>query len=85
MKILCRPEMLPKLPSLLNILYLYFHNSQLLIEGEDQKPEYSLPGPSPEALESSFLTWICISKLGKRLQNQICKVSPEILRIAKAW
>lgn len=78
------PEMLPKLPSHLNILYLYFHNSQLLMEGEAQKSEHSSPGPSPEALESSFLTWMCISKLGKRLQNQICKVSPEILRVAKA-
>lgn len=84
LKILCRPETLPKLPSCLNILCLYFHNSQLLMEGEAQKPEHSSPGPSPEALKSNFLTWISISKLGKRLQNQICKVSPEILRIAKA-
>lgn len=85
LKILCRPETLPtKLPSCLNILCLYFHKSQLLMEGEAQKPEHSSPGPSPEALKSNFLTWICISKLGKRLQNQICKVSPKILRIAKA-
>lgn len=54
------------------------------MEGEAREPEHSSPGPPPQAPESGLLTWTCISKSEKRIENQACTVSAKILKKAKA-
>lgn len=74
---------LSRLPSCWNTLNLEFQSSHLSMEGEARKPKHGSPRLPPEALQSGLLTWTCVSKSGKRIQNHTCEVSPRIFKKAK--